>query len=142
METSSSSATDSTLSSTSAAVPMPITILATGYAIPSDSGQITSVSMSCNKGRTWKPAKITYQEGKWSWTLWEAAVTVEVADLPVHAQNANADDDGNAKGGEELHRIVLWSRAEDESGRKQDVECDWNLRGVGYAGVGEYEVVL
>lgn len=81
--------------------------------------------MSCNRGRTWKPAKITYQEGKWSWTLWEAAITVDVED-----------------GEEQGRKVVLWSRAEDESGRKQELESEWNLRGVGYAGVGEYEVVL
>lgn len=65
-----------------------------------------------------------------------------MADLCVHRANADDSGNGDAKGGKERRKIVLWSRAEDESGRKQDVECDWNLRGVGYAGVGEYEVVL
>lgn len=120
--------------------PTSIMALAKGYATPSDSGQITSVCISCNKGRTWKPARITYHEGKWSWTLWEAAVTVDVADLYAHCgENGVGENRGEPGKG---HKVVLWSRAEDESGKQQQLECEWNLRGVGYAGVGEYEIIL
>lgn len=63
-----------------------------------------------------------------------------MADFYAHGGEDGAGiNEGEPKKGQ---KVVLWSRAEDESGKKQELECDWNLRGVGYAGVGEYEIIL
>ncbi|KIY68834.1 molybdopterin binding oxidoreductase [Cylindrobasidium torrendii FP15055 ss-10] len=86
-----------------------------GYATPSDEGNITVVDVSTDDGKTWVPARIVYQEGKWSWTLWE----VELFDV-------------------QLHGVVL-SRATDASGNVQNRECEWNFRGVAYNAWGRRE---
>ncbi|KAI0925853.1 hypothetical protein AcV5_008469 [Taiwanofungus camphoratus] len=88
-----------------------------GYAVRGPSGQVAKVEVSVNEGRTWEPAMITYQEGSWSWTLWEARI------------------DLGEMSGEKHGRI--WSRATDESGETQQPDMDWNLRGVAYSAVGE-----
>lgn len=79
-----------------------------GYAVPGSSENIASVQVSINEGESWVPAKITYQKGRWSWTLWE----VEVTDVPQSG--------------------TVFSRAIDELGRVQNKECVWNMRGVAY----------
>jgi sulfite oxidase len=84
------------------------TILVKGYAMQGAGGQIKCVEVSVNEGRKWKLAEITYQEGKWSWTLWEALL------------------EGVESEGE------VCCRATDEQGYTQQRECEWNLRGVGY----------
>ncbi|KAI0805951.1 Oxidoreductase, molybdopterin-binding domain-containing protein [Irpex lacteus] len=89
-----------------------------GYALGGPSGQVKGVEISVDEGRSWSPAKITYQEGRWSWTLWEASVGI-------------SDDS-------ELHGTVC-SRAVDEQGNRQSPDTDWNLRGVGYSGFGKRE---
>ncbi|KIY68838.1 molybdopterin binding oxidoreductase [Cylindrobasidium torrendii FP15055 ss-10] len=84
-----------------------------GYATPSDFN-VAGVDVSVDDGETWAPAKITYQEGRWSWALWEA-------NLNVH--------------GSMEHRVV-YSRARDTQGNLQKRVCDWNMRGVAYSAWG------
>ncbi|GJE99903.1 molybdopterin binding oxidoreductase-like protein [Phanerochaete sordida] len=88
-----------------------------GYAVSGPAGQVARVCVSVDDGASWQPAQITYQEGRWSWTLWEATVR-----LP---------------GGEAACHGTVYSRAEDMSGHVQPKDTDWNLRGVVYHGYGE-----
>jgi sulfite oxidase len=89
-----------------------------GYALPGeeDGGNVSVVEVSVDDGATWTPATITYQQGKWSWTLWEVTV------------------DGVSQTG------TVYSRVKDEVGGVQKRECNWNLRGVGFNawGVGRW----
>lgn len=103
-------------------------LLTRGYAL-SGSGQIEKVEVSTNEGQTWVPAKITYQEGRWSWTLWEAHLN-----LPTDGENRQPVE--GAK------QVTIWSRATDENGAQQVPDCDWNLRGVAYCAVGEKTMAL
>ena len=80
-------------------------------------GQVRAVEVSIDEGKTWQPATITYQEGLWSWTLWEAMM-----DAPQAAE-------GEGTG-------MVWCRAIDTAGVTQQPDSDWNLRGVAYAAVG------
>ncbi|KAJ7931355.1 Oxidoreductase, molybdopterin-binding domain-containing protein [Mycena leptocephala] len=89
-----------------------------GYALPGeeDGGNVSAVEVSVDDGATWTPATISYQQGKWSWTLWEVTV------------------DGVSQTG------TVYSRVKDEVGGVQKRECNWNLRGVGFNawGVGRW----
>ncbi|THU97277.1 molybdopterin binding oxidoreductase [Dendrothele bispora CBS 962.96] len=86
----------------------PSTIFVKGYAVPGGAGNVAAVEITVNEGETWYPVKITYQEGKWSWTLWEAELT------------------GVGETGE------VCCRAIDEAGNIQPKEGSWNFRGVAY----------
>ncbi|EKM58405.1 uncharacterized protein PHACADRAFT_252697 [Phanerochaete carnosa HHB-10118-sp] len=92
-------------------------LIVKGYAVGGPAGPIRAVSVSIDGGLSWIPARIKYQEGRWSWTLWEATISL-------------------LDGSVECHGIV-YSRAEDTSGNTQPKDTDWNLRGVGYQGYGE-----
>lgn len=94
----------------------PNAILVKGYAIGSGDVQVAKVELTTDDGKTWHEAHITYQEGRWSWTLWEALLE------PV-------PDSG-----------VVYSRATDVRGCVQAREGRWNMRGVAYNpwGVGRW----
>ncbi|KAI5122760.1 hypothetical protein M0805_009842 [Coniferiporia weirii] len=71
----------------------------------------------------WTDATVTYQEGKWSWTLWECVV--DVGDAVANAR----------KTGDKLVLKFL-CRARDERGEEQKKECAWNMRGVAFNAYG------
>ncbi|TCD70240.1 hypothetical protein EIP91_004421 [Steccherinum ochraceum] len=104
-----------------------------GYAVPGASGQVKKVEVSTDGGKTWTNAKITYQEGKWSWTLWEATLQLSGADIGEVGVAGVGSMRANGTGGKVI------SRAMDQSGNVQrfDKQVPWNLRGVGYDAVGE-----
>ena len=93
------------------------TLFVRGYAVGGPQGQVSKVSVTTDKSRSWKPAKIIYQEGSWSWSLWEAEVPLPVDETEHHGK--------------------VFSRAEDEKGHSQAPDTDWNLRGIVYSGYGE-----
>lgn len=97
----------------------PRTLFVKGYAVRGPSGQVSRVEVSIDEGTTWRGTRITYQEGRWSWTLWEAVIG-----LPETYQGREGK---------------IRSRAIDESGETQQPDMDWNLRGVVYSAVGEKE---
>ncbi|CDO71801.1 hypothetical protein BN946_scf184939.g25 [Trametes cinnabarina] len=83
-------------------------ILVKGYAIGRGDIQVAKVEVSIDDGATWHDAHITYQEGKWSWTLWQAFLD--------HVPPSG----------------VVYSRATDQHGDVQQREGKWNMRGVAY----------
>lgn len=96
-----------------------------GYAIAGPSGQVAKVDISINEGQTWQPTSITYQEGKWSWTLWEGTIDLE------NRENSGTNNEDGKK-----PQVVI-SRAVDANGNEQALEVEWNLRGVAFTAVGE-----
>jgi sulfite oxidase len=88
------------------------TLFVKGYATPVASGIVSAVEVSTDDGATWHPAKITYQEGRWSWTIWEAEISGQGEHGTVH------------------------SRAIDTEGNVQPKDGGWNFRGVAYNGWG------
>ena len=108
------------------------TLKVTGYAY--SHSPISRVEISADGGETWHEAQITYQEGRWSWSLWECELLVDI------------DVDGlelASPGRNNRHpktKITVISRAFDESGSTQDPDCCWNLRGVGFCGLGDTSV--
>ncbi|KAI0649547.1 molybdopterin binding oxidoreductase [Trametes meyenii] len=83
-------------------------ILVKGYAIGCGDIQVAKVDVSTDDGATWHDARITYQQGKWSWTLWEVLL------------------EGVSNSG------VVYSRATNAQGDMQAREGKWNMRGVAY----------
>ncbi|TDL25781.1 molybdopterin binding oxidoreductase [Rickenella mellea] len=98
-------------------------VLVKGYAMGPGGvdGKVASVQVSVAGGETWHNARITYQEGKWSWTLWECFLTLDAA---CSAQC----EDGT--------EVELLCRAVDGQGNMQKPECQWNFRGVAYNAYG------
>ncbi|OAX36937.1 hypothetical protein K503DRAFT_771984 [Rhizopogon vinicolor AM-OR11-026] len=108
------------------------TLKATGYAY--SHSPISRVEISADGGETWHEARITYQEGRWSWSLWECELKVDI-DLDALELASPGRKNGRSK-----TKITVISRAFDESGSAQDTNCRWNLRGVGFCGVGDASV--
>jgi sulfite oxidase len=79
-----------------------------GYAVGGADGNVARVEISLDNGTTWRPTKIIYQEGRWSWALWEILIE-------------DAEESGK-----------IFSRAIDEHGFHQEKEGGWNIRGVAY----------
>ena len=89
------------------------TLFVKGYALPGPSGNVTAVEVSINDGQTWEKTKIIYQEGNFSWTIWEG-------NIPCSAESG-----------------TVYSRATDSSGHVQPKVGQWNLRGVAFNGWGK-----
>jgi len=89
------------------------TLFVKGYALPGPSGNVTAVEVSINDGQTWDKTNIIYQEGKFSWTIWEGNISC------------------SAQSG------TVYSRATDSSGHVQPKMGQWNLRGVAFNGWGK-----
>jgi sulfite oxidase len=83
-------------------------LLIKGYAVGGADTKVARIDISVDEGHTWLPARITYQEGHWSWTLWELMLD-------------NSEESGK-----------VYSSATGEDGRQQEKECSWNIRGVAY----------
>jgi sulfite oxidase len=88
-------------------------IVVKGYAVTGEDGPIKAVRVSIDEGKIWNDANIVYQEGKFSWTIWQCKVF----------------------GVKESTKI--WSRAESASGVLQPIQPAWNLRGIMSNGVSE-----
>jgi sulfite oxidase len=88
------------------------TLYVKGYAIPGSCGNVQAVEITIDAGKTWQSAQIVYQQGRWSWTLWEFEVG----------------------GVEQCGRV--YCRAIDSEGNVQPQQGIWNLRGVAYNGWG------
>ena len=89
-------------------------VVAKGYAMGpgGEDGRIDAVQISSDDGETWSDAQITYQEGQWSWTLWECTSDVSVARTKAIE-----------KGSQEVEFLC---RARDKAGRQQKRDCPWN----------------
>lgn len=113
--------------------PDELTLKACGYAY-SDC-PIERVDMSVDGGITWKQCKITYQDGQWSWALWEGDVDLMLDEETIDDKSLACDPvEGN---GQRKLKVTVLSRATDRAGRVQHLTYPWNLRGVGYCGPGE-----
>ncbi|EJD06445.1 molybdopterin binding oxidoreductase [Fomitiporia mediterranea MF3/22] len=102
-----------------------------GYAMGNGGvgGQIASVQVAIEPDEEgaeeqWVDSVITYQEGKWSWTLWECLLDVG----PMKARI-------EGKGGKREMKLVC--RAKDGKGDMQKRECAWNMRGVAFNAYGQ-----
>lgn len=100
-------------------------VLVKGYAMGrgGEDGRVVGVQVSLEGSDKWLDARITYQEGKWSWTLWECVVN-----LAVKTQVAKERDIRKEQ--------KILCRARDAKGEVQKSECPWNFRGVAYNAYG------
>ncbi|KAL4066911.1 Oxidoreductase, molybdopterin-binding domain-containing protein [Scleroderma yunnanense] len=114
------------------ACPEETRIKVTGYAY--SYCPIFRVELSVDNGTTWEDAKITYQEGQRSWALWQAELEL-ILDDEAEMNGVIVVEEGN--NGRVKRKMTVLSRAVDSSGNEQELDCKWNLRGVGYSGAGE-----
>lgn len=113
--------------------PDEVPLKASGYAY-SDC-PIERVDMSVDGGITWKQCKITYQDGQWSWALWEGDVDLMLDEETINDMSLAYGSAGlNGRG---KLKVTVLSRATDSAGRVQPLTYPWTLRGVGYCGPGE-----
>jgi DMSO/TMAO reductase YedYZ molybdopterin-dependent catalytic subunit len=91
-------------SSTSLAVGKPVVIR--GAAWSGDGGSVQEVSVSVDRGRTWRPARLTSPATRFGWRLWEYAWTPSTEG-----------------------RHVLLARARDSKGDVQPLVAEWNPSG-------------
>lgn len=119
--------------------PDELTLKACGYAY-SDC-PIERVNVSVDGGITWKQCKITYQDGKWSWALWECDVDIMLDEESIDDMSLAYDLPGGNIGPGKL-KVTVLSCATDSAGRVQQLAYPWNLRGVGYCGAGEATLIV
>ena len=104
-------------------------VLVKGYAMGNGGKgrQIASVQVSVTpedgSEEEWVDATITYQEGRWSWTLWDCV-------LDLGEAKRRAEEIGKRE-------IAIFCRAKDESGVMQTRDCAWNMRGVAFNAYGK-----
>jgi DMSO/TMAO reductase YedYZ molybdopterin-dependent catalytic subunit len=92
--------------SSSTALPVGKPIVIRGAAWSGDAGNVKDVSVSIDRGRTWKPARLTSPVTRFGWRLWEFAWTPS---------------------SEGQH--VLLARASDSKGSVQPIVAEWNPGG-------------
>ncbi|KAF7312182.1 Mannose-6-phosphate isomerase [Mycena indigotica] len=88
-----------------------------GYALPGPivDGNVATVEVSVDDGFTWSPADITYQQGRWSWTLWEVT-------LPNVSSSGTVYSRARDRAGNVQNRIFMSKRkreSEDNSVKKR-----------------------
>jgi sulfite oxidase len=92
-------------------------IVVRGAAWSGESGPVAAVDVSVDRGRTWKPARLTGSRTPFGWRLWEFPWT--------------PSDDG--------HRTLL-ARARDRSGDVQPLVQEWNPSGYLWNSVARVEL--
>lgn len=68
-------------------------VRARGWAMGSGNRPLVSVEISATGGRDWQPARITARGSAWTWSFWEATVTLEPG---PHILAVRATDDAGA----------------------------------------------
>ena len=101
------------------------TLSVKGYATHYMASVMTKIEVTVDGGEHWQPARITYQEGKWSWTLWECLLDVHHAKTDIERRGAE-------------HKLTLLCRARDKKGEEQKRDCAWNMRGVAFNAYGKW----
>jgi sulfite oxidase len=84
-----------------------------GYAVDGEGGPVRGVYVSLDEGKSYRSTEITYQQGKYSWTLWRYRVSNITPETKI------------------------WSRAQGARCNMQPISATWNVRGVMYNAVGE-----
>ncbi|OCB85336.1 molybdopterin binding oxidoreductase [Sanghuangporus baumii] len=83
-----------------------------------------AIAPSDDSDEQWADANITYQEGKWSWTLWDCVLDLNEAKESIERIGGK-------------NEVTVFCRAIDESEVVQKKECAWNMRGVAFNAYGK-----